>query len=56
MSVSKAIGIASKYMLNSYSKKELIDAIKSDSQIDFFGMGNTWINALNKANYYYNNK
>ena len=56
MSVSKAIGIASKYMLNSHTKKELVDAIKSDSQINLFGMENTWINALNKNKYYYNNQ
>jgi len=56
MSLSKAIGVASKYMMNTYTKSELIQAIKSDSEIQSSGMEKTWLNALNKSNYYYNNK
>ena len=36
MSVSGAVKLASEYMLNSYSRQELIEAIKTDKNIDFF--------------------
>ena len=36
-------------MLHRYSKEDLIEAIKNDSQIDMFGMETTWINALKRA-------
>ena len=49
MSVSGAVKLASEYMLNSYSRQELIEAIKTDKNIDFLGMEKTWLNALRKA-------
>ena len=56
MSVSKAIGIASYFMLKSYDKTDLLNAIKSDRQIEMFGTEKTWINALNKHKQHYNNR
>jgi hypothetical protein len=50
ISVSQAVKLASEYMLLNYSKKELKEAINNDRQIQLFGMQNTWLNALNKAN------
>jgi len=52
ISVSQAVKLASEYMLLNYSKKELKEAINNDRQIQLFGMQNTWLNALNKANKY----
>jgi hypothetical protein len=49
MSISEARKIASEYMLFNYSKEELLEAIKSDKQIEDMGTQNSWINALNKA-------
>jgi len=49
MSVSGAVKLASEYMLNSYSRQDLIEAIKNDSQINMFGMEKTWLNALRRA-------
>jgi hypothetical protein len=49
MSVSGAVKLASEYMLNSYSRQELIEAIKTDKNIDFLGMEKTWLNALRRA-------
>jgi hypothetical protein len=49
MSVSGAVKLASEYMLFRYSKTELIEAIKTDKNIDLLGMEKTWINALNRA-------
>ena len=49
MSPSLAFKKASEYMLFHYTKEELAEAIKSDKQIEMFGMEKTWINALNKA-------
>jgi len=52
ISVSQAVKLASEYMLLNYSKEELKEAINNDRQIQLFGMQNTWLNALNKANKY----
>ena len=49
MSPSLAFKKASEYMLFRYTKEELAEAIKSDNQIEMFGMEKTWLNALNKA-------
>ena len=49
MSPSLAFKKASEYMLFRYSKEELMEAIKSDKQIEMFGMEKTWLNALKKA-------
>ena len=50
MSVSQAVKLASELMLLNYSKEELKEAINNDRQIQLFGMKNTWLNALGKAN------
>ena len=49
MSPSLAFKKASEYMLFRYTKQELAEAIKNDSQIEMFGMEKTWLNALAKA-------
>lgn len=48
MSLGQAVQIATDYM-SSYTKEELIEAIKNDKQIEMFGMESTWINAVKRA-------
>jgi hypothetical protein len=50
MSLSQAVKIATEDYMTRYTKEELIEAIKNDSQINMFGMEKTWINAVKKAN------
>jgi hypothetical protein len=48
MSLGQAVQKATDYM-SSYTKEELIEAIKNDKQIEMFGMESTWINAVKRA-------